>query len=161
MWLRGLSKRIYMWLLFVGLVAVLPPLATWIIGYTHSNSPTTTALLAEGDGFLIAIAIAADAIGRVTDDQRRINFSSFFCAMVLIAALIAFVTAKTEILNQKTIVESSLASRNCEGLIDTLKTPPNDEEHIAIESKWALGASLVTSFIIVLSQKSGAEEGSK
>src|SRR5436305_48518 len=88
----GVSKgrRIVLWLIFVGLVAVLSSLVTGVIGYINGNTPTFTDLLAEGDGFLVAIAITADAYGRAVEREQAHTLPAIGCAILLAAALVGF-----------------------------------------------------------------------
>ena len=155
-------RRIFLWLAFVGVVAVLPSLVTMMIAYITGSPPAIMSLFAEGDGFLVAIAITADGIGRAVERKKADTVRVIACGAVLGLALIAFVSTKTKLMDHKEAVEhvvNDLADphhpahnpeRDLKLLSDLLKKVPYSENHVGWVSLYLIGASLFTSFMIVV-----------
>jgi ABC-type multidrug transport system fused ATPase/permease subunit len=156
------SRRVWLWLVFVGLVAVVSLLVAMLIGYFEGNTPELRDLLSEGDGFLIAIAITADAYGRAVEHKQAHTIRALGCGLVLLAAILAFGFVKTQLQNQKAEVVSQLATihkyppandravETLTRLTDAVEKHPYRVERLATTSLYLIVARLITSFLVII-----------
>lgn len=154
------ARRVWLWLLFVGLVAVASTLVTLLVGYLKGSVPSLSSLLADGDGFLVAIAISGDAIGRVATQRRPLDVSVVLCGLALIAAFLGFGITKTEALEHREHIQSALDSdpkispeARLAALNEALKKVPIDEAKVLQASRVIVGASVLTAFLIILKEQ--------
>jgi hypothetical protein len=151
------GRRVVLWLIFVGLVAVLSSLVTGVIGYINGNTPSVTDLLAEGDGFLVAIAITADAYGRAVEREQAHTLPAIGCAILLAAALVAFGYTKTQLQNHREEIAIQVndirklpPDEALRRLVSVLEKHPYKNERVFNLSVVLVVLALLTSFTVIM-----------
>jgi hypothetical protein len=77
------------WLFFVALIALLPPVFTWIIGSVTDKTPGWTGLFGKGELVVGALALCADAAGGLTKTSLARKRLFAFCLCILMAIIMA------------------------------------------------------------------------
>lgn len=152
------ARRVVLWLIFVGLVAVASTLVTALIAYLGGNTPNFTAILTEGgDGFLIVIAITADAFGRAVERRQAHTLPAIGCGIALMGALIGFGFTKTQLQNHNEEVESTIQTiqsiepkEGLRRLKEVLGKHPYKGERIMAVTSVLVLTGLLSSFVVII-----------
>lgn len=151
------GRRIALWIIFVGLVAVASSIVTAVVGYTLDKTPSMKELFAEGDGLLIVVAITADAIGRAVERKQSHTIRALACALVFALALLVFGITKTQMQNHRDEIESAVSNaahlapeQALKGLETALNKSSYDQERLLTTSVVLLVAGLASAFWVII-----------
>lgn len=107
-WCGEKTGRFVRWLLFVVVVAIASFAIASLWQWLKGKPVDFTELIAGGEGFLVTIAITADAVGRAAESKNLHSVRALACAVVLIVALIGFVFTASGKQDQRDKIESDI-----------------------------------------------------
>ena len=153
---KGHSRvlSIVLWLVVSVGFALMPLAANYIKGRSAGSAPHLIDLLAGGELFLIAAALAADGIGRAFLGGKR--WRSFRivcgigCALLLAANSLYFGKVAFSMEEGKTVLESAIKAKDVDLAQKALDHPGVDREVIGPDSLWLFAFSVAAAFGIIL-----------
>ncbi len=154
------SYRVFLWLVFVAVVAGGSSLASLTSGYVHGATPSLASLLYEGDGFLIAVAITADGVSRELSRSKPNGIRITACGFVLAASLFLFGLIKSDLAAHKIETLSAAAALGPSStpqaytdLSRLIEGPIKGAERYETISLWMLVTGFLASGAVVISKE--------
>lgn len=156
----SLGAKVGLWVVFVVIVAAASPLLTLFIAYlSGSNLPSRGDLLADGDGYLMAIAISADGLARAFDKSRSKARSALIamCVLIILISLPAYCLPKAQTLRRGNEIRQALArpeGTNSKELERVEKVAQEESEQRKKPTEYTsvliVSVSMLVAFVIVL-----------
>jgi hypothetical protein len=181
-WFRKKTPQFTRWFLFVVAVAVASFAIASLWQWLKGEPVDFTELISGGEGFLVTIAITADAIGRAAESKTLESLRAATCGVVLVVALIGFVFTVSSKLDQREKIDADIQSIKAEQprldasilakmpsdahlkedakiigqlnkLIAQEDSKPYAPDRIAKMSIWLAVFGLISSFFVILLQE--------
>jgi hypothetical protein len=151
---KSKGLKIFLWFTCSIVFALLPLAINYINGRVDGKAPGWVDLLASGELFLIAAAVAADAVGRVfMGGERKRNFRiscGVGCALLLLVTSIYFGRIAFSVDEQRTAVTKAAEARNIDLAIERLHHPGVDRATNARDSLLLFALTVAAAFGVIL-----------
>jgi hypothetical protein len=151
---KSKGLKIFLWFTCSVVFALLPLVISYINGRVDGKPPGWVDLLASGELFLIAAAVAADAVGRVfIGGERKRNFRiscGVGCALLLLVTSIYFGRIAFAVDEHRTAVAEAVEARNIDLALDQLHHTGVDRATNARDSLLLFGLTVAAAFGVIL-----------
>jgi hypothetical protein len=146
--------KISLWFTCSVIVALLPIGINYLNGRVNGRPPGWVELLAGGELFLLAGAVAADAVGRACMGGDRFRFlriaCGIGCGLLLLATSLYFGRIAFGIEEHRIELAASIHANNLELASKLLVSPVIDRATVASDSLWLFAFTLICAFCVII-----------
>jgi membrane protease YdiL (CAAX protease family) len=151
---KSQGEKIFLWFVFSIVLALLPIAVNYINGRLNGKPPEWSRLLVGGELFLIAGAVAGDAVGKVfLGGEKKRGFRIFCgagCAVLLLITSIYFGRIAFSVEEQKNAIAKAVEARNIEFALERLHDPGIDNTTSVRDSLWLFGFTVAAALGVIL-----------